>query len=153
MQRISTRALCTAIAALALATSTVDAQGKGKGHENGEGKKAGKVMTQKSGGEIASRRGVTTRKVPPGLAKKGGLPPGQAKKIYHADEGVVALRDIFGRRGYTVVRVVPSGSSRYVYYRMNDGTERRAIVRPGAERLTFVNVPGAIMQDVLARLY
>jgi hypothetical protein len=91
-------------------------------------------------------------KVPPGLDKKGGLPPGQAKKVYRADDGVVVLRDVFGRRGYTVVRTEPYGTSRYVYYRDRDGRVRRAVVRQGSDRLYFDNVPTAIVREVLARL-
>jgi len=91
--------------------------------------------------------------VPPGLAKKGGMPPGQAKKIYRPDQGVVVLRDVFGRNGYTVVRTEPYGSSRYVYYRGKDGRVRRAIVRQGTERLIFENVPRLLLQQVVARLY
>jgi hypothetical protein len=93
--------------------------------------------------------------VPPGLAKKGGLPPGQARRanVVRVDDGVYALRDVFGRNGYTVVRTAPAGRSRYVYYRGADGGVRRAVVRPGAERLAFGNVPAAIASEVLARLY
>src|SRR5215213_4709205 len=89
----------------------------------------------------AQGKGRGNGKVPPGLAKKGGVPPGQAKKIYRPDEGVVVLRDVFGRHGYTIVRTASNGDTRYVYYRLKDGTVRRAIVSPGAERLAFQNVP------------
>jgi len=87
------------------------------------------------------------------LEKKGGLPPGQAKKIYRADDGVAVLRDIFGQHGYTVVRVTNSGESRYVYYRLREGAVRRAVVIPGPERLTFRSVPDLLLREVLARLY
>jgi hypothetical protein len=101
----------------------------------------------------AQGRGRGPAKVPPGLEKKGGLPPGQAKKIYRADDGVVVLRDIFGQHGYTVVRTANSGDSRYVYYRLRDGAVRRAVIIPGPERLTFRNVPDVLLREVLARLY
>ena len=126
MSRSSMRALILgATAALTIPTAAAQAQGRGRGPD----------------------------KVPPGLAKKGGLPPGQAKKIYRADDGVVVLSDIFGRHGYTVVRTASSGNTRYVYYRFRNGTTHRAIVVPGAERLAFRNVPDALLREVLARLY
>jgi hypothetical protein len=40
-----------------------------------------------------------------------------------------------------------------VYYRLRDGTVRRAIVSPGTERLVFRNVPDLLLREVLARLY
>ncbi|MDF1501699.1 hypothetical protein [Roseisolibacter sp. H3M3-2] len=117
-----------AFALLALAAGTAEAQGRGKGNGNGN-------------------------KVPPGLAKKGGLPPGQAKKLYRADDGVVVLRDVFGRNGYTVVRTVPEGDRRFVYYRGADGVVRRAVVAPGEERPSFTNVPRAVLEQIWSRLY
>ena len=94
------------------------------------------------------------RRVPPGLAKKGGLPPGQAKKMYRTSDGVVALRDVFGRNGYTVVRTETAGTREYVYYRQGTtGLVQRAVIYPGADRLSFQNVPQLLLQQVLARLY
>ena len=96
---------------------------------------------------------VDGRRVPPGLAKKpGGMPPGQYKKRYGTTQGVTVLSDILGQRGYTVIRTVPAGESRYVYYRASDRTVRRAIVSPGREQLTFTNVPADLLREVLARL-
>lgn len=96
---------------------------------------------------------VNGRRVPPGLAKKpGGMPPGQYKKRYGTTQGVSVLSEILGQRGYTVVRTVPAGESRYVYYRASDGSVRRAIVSPGREQLTFTNVPADLLREVLARL-
>jgi len=104
------------------------AQAQGKGHEKG--------------------------KVPPGLAKKPGqMPPGQYKKRYGTSEGADVLGGVLRRRGYSVLRVVPTGDSRYVYYRLRDGSERRAIVSPGTDRLVFRNVPASLLQEVLAALY
>jgi len=127
------RAASAAFAALVLLAAPAAAQGKRKGQTKPE--------TNPS------------TQTPPGLAKKGGLPPGQAKKIYRPDEGVVVLRDVFGRNGYTVVRTAPYGDARYVWYRTSDGVLRRAIVRPGTERLSFTNVPALVLREVLARLY
>ena len=90
---------------------------------------------------------------PPGLAKKGGLPPGQAKKIYRPDEGIVVLSDVFSHHGYTFIRMTPDGESRIVFYRYKKGPIRRVIVRPGPERLVFVNVPDVLLREVLGRLY
>ena len=94
------------------------------------------------------------RKVPPGLAKKpGGMPPGQYKKMYRPNEGADVLGSVMRRRGYTVVRTQPYGPSQYVYYRLGNGTVQRAIVSPGTERLQFTNVPAALLNEVLSRLY
>lgn len=91
--------------------------------------------------------------VPPGLAKKGGLPPGQAKKIYRPDDGIVVLTDVFSHHGYTFIRMTPDRESRIVFYRYRNGPVRRVIVRPGPERLVFVNVPDVLLREVLGRLY
>ena len=94
------------------------------------------------------------RRIPPGLAKKPGqMPPGQYKKRYGTNEGADILGGIFRRNGYTVSRVVPNGQSQYVYYRLRDGSERRAIVSPGTDRLRFNNVPATLLQQVMAALY
>jgi len=104
-------------------------------------------------GEAAHAQGKKSEGVPPGLAKKGGLPPGQAKKIYRPDDGIVVLRDVFSRHGYTVVRMTPDHDSRIVFYRYKNGPIRRAVVRPGPERLVFVGVPDVMLHEVVIRLY
>jgi hypothetical protein len=81
------------------------------------------------------------------------LPPGQAEKLYRAGDGVVALRDAFGRHGYTVVRTANNGDTRYVYYRLRNGEVRRAIVMPGSDRLRFRNVPSELVREIYSRLY
>lgn len=103
-------------------------------------------------GKASNRTRGASGQVAPGLEKKGGLPPGQAKKL-GTDDGAGALRDIFGRRGYIIVRTVRDGDVRYVYYRRKNGPVQRAVVRPGRERLVFVGVPELILREVLARLY
>lgn len=104
-------------------------------------------------GGTAHAQGRGSAGVPPGLAKKGGLPPGQAKKIYRPDEGIVVLSDVFTHHGYTFIRMTPDGESRVVFYRYKNGPIRRVIVRPGPERLVFVNVPDLLLREVLGRLY
>ena len=143
MRTHSHRTLALVLAGLALGAGTAAAQGKGKGNGRGDDPARDQGIVQ----------GDAARRVPPGLAKKGGLPPGQAKKIYRTDDGVVVLRDVFGRNGYTVVRTVPDGDTRYVYYRSDDGMVRRAMVSPGDDRLRFGNVPSALLRQVVARLY
>ena len=123
--RISSARFMTTAVALCLVAATAEAQGRGRGNE----------------------------KVPPGLVKKGGVPPGQAKKMYRADDGVVVLRDIFGQHGYTVVRTSNHGDSRYVYYRLRNGTVRRATISPGTDHLAFHNVPELVLREVLTRLH
>jgi hypothetical protein len=107
-----------------------------------------------SRGDYDPRYDRAGKRVPPGLAKKpGGMPPGQYKKLYSADQGAYVLRDVLGRRGYTIVRTADAGTSEYVYYRDRDGRTRRAIVSPGKDRLRFSNVPGSLLAEVLSRLY
>ena len=156
------KSLTAATFALCLVAGSAAAQGKGhdKGHDkNKQGDPAkGDVrhpVVVGSNGEYQRVPPGLAKKggLPPGLAKKGGLPPGQAKKLYRATDGVVVLRDVFGRHGYTVVRTQPYGNSQYVYYRQGNGPVQRAIIVPGAQRLTFQNVPQSLLQEVLARLY
>jgi hypothetical protein len=148
------RMLGLAAAAVLLATSAQaqgKSQGKGKGHEKGDRGRGADQVVEREGTRDTYGNGV---KVPPGLAKKPGqMPPGQYKKRYGTNEGATVLGDILRRRGYSVLRVVPAGESQYVYYRLNNGTEQRAIVSPGTERLVFRNVPPALVQEVLAKLY
>jgi|GEM_PF-1720086 len=165
------RSVATATLALCVLAGGAAAQGKGKGHDKGDkgGKGEGDDRGQRIPVAVGTRDGRDNsdirddrdrrddrdhdRRVPPGLAKKGGLPPGQAKKMYRATDGVVALRDVFGRHGYTVVRTQPFGTRQYVYYRQGNGLVQRAVVYPGTDRLTFQNVPQLLLQEVLARLY
>ena len=168
------RPVVTATLALCVLAGSASAQGKGKGHDKGD--KGGKGDGDDRGQGVPVAAGTrdgrgnrdirenrdgrenrdirdNERRVPPGLAKKGGLPPGQAKKMYRATDGVVVLRDVFGRHGYTVVRTQPYGTRQYVYYRQGNGLIQRAVVYPGTDRLTFQNVPQLLLQEVLARLY
>lgn len=91
---------------------------------------------------------------PPGLAKKpGGMPPGQAKKVYNTADGADALSTLLRERGYTVTRVVPgTHDTRYVYYRLHKGREQRAVIRPGTARPAFTNVPSSLMRELMTRL-
>jgi hypothetical protein len=156
------------VTALALCTATGISGAQAKGHDTGkEAQKDTRKHTQRANGDVgrpAIASGTTViqqvppglgRKggMPPGLVKKGGLPPGQVKKYYRATDGVVVLREVFGRHGYTIVRTQTDGSSQYVYYRYGDGLVQRAVIAPGAERLSFQNVPQPMLQEVLARLY
>lgn len=139
------RAVHTLIAAAAaLCFTALPSQAQGHGHANSASK--GKVPP---GIERQAEQGH----VPPGLAKKGGLPPGQAKKIYSTDQGLIVLRDIFGRHGYSIVRTRSRGDVRYVYYRGSDGRIHRATVLPGEDRLVFRDVPSLLLREIMARLY
>jgi len=146
------KSLTAATFALCLVAGSAAAQGKGHDKGQDKGKKSDHANGDVRHSVVVSSNGEYQR-VPPGLAKKGGLPPGQAKKLYRATDGVVALRNVFGRHGYTVVRTQPYGNSQYVYYRQGNGLVQRAIILPGAQRLTFQNVPQSLLQEVLARLY
>jgi hypothetical protein len=153
------RTIGIAVAGLMLATAA-QAQGKGNGKQKAKAAKIksddqrrrdGVVIRESNGDIVRVDRG---RRVPPGLAKKPGqMPPGQYKKRYEAYEGASVLGDIMRRRGYTVLRTVPVGDARYVYYRYGTAGEQRAVVRPGTDRLLFSNVPSTILQAVLSQLY
>ena len=119
------RIVCGSAAALCLFSGAAHAQGRGRGSDG----------------------------VPPGLAKKGGLPPGQAKKLYRPDDGVIVLRDVFSQHGYRIIRVGNDGDARIVFYRLGDGSLRRAVVRPGTDQLVFVNVPSGLLREVMSRLH
>ena len=161
-------------AALVLASAgTAQAQGKGHGkdkeHKNAQtqprdDRRRDDRAVYDHRGEYDPRHDRDRRGTPPGLAKKGGLPPGlakkpggmppgQYKKHYTTDQGAYVLRDVLGRRGYSVVRTADAGSSEYVYYRDHDGHVRRAIVSPGSDRLRFSNVPSSLLSEVISRLY
>lgn len=178
------RSVAAATLALCIIAGSAAAQGKGKGHDKGEkgkgdehgrgdaniplavGTRDGRDNRDDRDGrenrdvrhnrDMRDNRDIrdNQRRVPPGLAKKGGLPPGQAKKMYRTSDGVVALRDVFGRHGYTVVRTEPYRTGQSVYYRQGtSGLVQRAVIYPGADRLSFQNVPQLLLQEVLARLY
>jgi len=150
--------LAGATAAVLVLAATAGAQGKSK--EKDHGKQAAKVAAHDEHrvgtAVVHPDRDVygNGAKVPPGLAKKPGqMPPGQYKKRYGTNEGADVLGGILRRRGYSVLRTVPAGDSRYVYYRMSDGSTRRVIVSPGTDRLTFSNLPASLLREVMAALY
>ncbi len=144
------RTATAATFALCVVAGSAAAQGKGKDKDKSKHKDHNPAVVVVP---VVVQRNGDVRRVPPGLAKKGGLPPGQAKKIHRASDGVVVLRDVFGRHGYTVVRTEPYGTSQYVYYRRGDGVIQRAVIVPGTTRLSFRNVPQSLLQEVLALLY
>ncbi len=151
------RTIGLAVAALALAT-TAQAQGKSHGKSHGQAT-AQRDRDQRDEAHRGDRSDIYDGRgksdgVPPGLAKKPGhMPPGQYKKRYDTRQGASVLEDIMRQRGYTVMRIVPTGSTQNVYYRNGSGAEQLAIVGLGSDRLSFRNVPAALLQEVLARLY
>lgn len=132
-----------------------DAKGAAKGAAKGGSKGAahnssGVSVEVARGGQQPNARGGGT---PPGLAKKpGGMPPGQYKKRYGTDDGVVILRDVFGREGIRIIRVERSGDRRFVFYRSRTGTVQRAVVSPGTERPTITGAPTSVIGKVLSRM-
>jgi len=161
-----------AAALLVASAGTAQAQGKGHGKEHKSAQAAARGDDRHGDRQVYDERGRDdrrvydsrgdydprydrTRRIPPGLAKKpGGMPPGQYKKLYSADQGAYVLSDVLGRRGYPIVRRADAGTSEYVYYRDHDGRIRRAIVSPGDDRrLRFSNVPSSLLSEVLSRLY
>jgi hypothetical protein len=151
MQKLIMRGAIVALTSLAL-TVSAQAQGKGKDKDKGKGhddRDRGAVVN--SGGDVLLP--AQTNRIPPGLAKKPGqMPPGQYKKHYTVTQGSSVLSQILGQNGYVVQRVVPAGTSRYVYYRGTDGLVHRAVVSPGTSQLGFRNVPSSLLQLVLNRL-
>jgi hypothetical protein len=161
MTTFNPRRLLVLASALMLTATAAQAQGKSKeahgkkGHDN----KAAKVKTDDRivDGRIIDRGVIHDqggRKVPPGLAKKPGqMPPGQYKKRYSTSEGSSILRDVLGRRGYTVLRTENAGDSQYVYYRMADGSIRRAVVSQNNDQVHFGgNLPATLLREILGRL-
>ncbi len=169
-----TRSIAIAAMMTALAAGSAAAQGnsanKGKGQE--QSPKAQPAARSPAKGNPAVRqapRQDDTRRAQPAARTtprpqgaalghaaappKGGTPPGQAKKRYRTDDGLWVLRDVLLDRGYTITRLARANDHRYVYYRLPDGTIRRAAVQPGDDRLHFVNVPDLVLRQVLARLY
>jgi hypothetical protein len=150
-----------AFAAITLAAASAGAQGKG--HEKDQEKdhgKATKHISRDDAEAIRLREVNRVRvqgngsRVPPGLAKKPGqMAPGQYKKRYGTSEGASVLSENLRRRGYTVSRVAPYGQSQYVYYRLRNGAEQRALVSSGTNQLQFTNVPATVLQAVLAQLH
>ena len=149
-------AACVMSASAAAQGKSHDAHGHGKGDER-RGDEQRTVIVDPRRDDDPRRVVVESngeyRKVPPGLAKKGGMPPGQAKKYYRASQGIPVMREVFMRHGYTVVRTQPYGSSQYVYYRQQNGPIQRAVIVPGTGQLGFQNVPASLVQEILARLY
>jgi len=77
-----TKVLCIALLCSCLAFS----QGKGNGKGKGKGSGGGSTSVQLSFGRDSDvireyYRGVPASKLPPGLAKRGDLPPGLAKQL------------------------------------------------------------------------
>jgi len=149
-----------AVTALCLIAAPARAQGKGHDKDRGavvdHHTAAAQAHDADRDSDHDGERGASVDRrshVPPGLAKKGGLPPGQAKKLYGTDQGMSTLRDVLAQRGYTIVRTGSSGDTRSLYYRYRNGTLHRAVIAPGTNQLSFSNVPASILQQVLSRLY
>lgn len=116
-------------AALCLPTSAVQAQGRGHGHGHGG---------------------------PPGLEKKGGMPPGLAKKREHA---IYVTRDVLDRHGYAVVRVEEHGDARWIFYKPKHRKHARVsylIIRPDddyeEDRIVVVDAPRPVLLDINIQL-
>ena len=138
------RAVGAVVVALGVAAGAAGAQGKGNGQH------AAQPAPRRGGDAHASARANGT---PPGLAKKpGGMPPGQYKKRYRPDDGVLILRDVFSREGIRVIRVERSGDLRYVIYRTKTGTTARATVRPGEDRPVITGAPRTVTARVMERM-
>ena len=87
-------------------------------------------------------------------------PPGQAKKhVVTTDQAILVTRDVLGKHGYTVVRVVNDGDTRVVYYRRGNmgkgkgqGPIEKIIVRPTPDRVIFESAPKAVLVDINVKL-
>ena len=120
-------ALLAVAALLCLAAGGAQAQGRGRGRGKDNGSQ-----------------------VPPGLAKKGGLPPGQAKKM---DRAIVVTRDVLVHHGYTLVRIENDGPVRVVFYRVGSGPVQRFQIRPeGDDDVVVERAPRALLVDINIRL-
>ena len=85
-------------------------------------------------------------------------PPGQAKKVT-TSSAVVAIREIFGRNGYDVLRVEAVKDAQVVYYRRGNmgrgkgqGPIEQMIVRPRNDIVVFEGGPSGLVVDIKLRL-
>jgi hypothetical protein len=93
---------------------------------------------------------------------KAHVPPGHAKKkhVVTTDEAIVATREVLGKHGYVVVRVVnQKDGARVVYYRRGNmgrgkgrGPVEKMIIRPAPDRIVFELTPKALLVDINVKL-
>lgn len=87
-------------------------------------------------------------------------PPGQAKRhVVTTDQAITVTREVLGKHGYTVVRIVSDGDRRIVYYRRGNmgkgkglGPVEKMIIRPAPDRVIFELTPKAVLVDINVKL-
>lgn len=141
------------LACLAAPATQLAAQGKGKGKEKREEKRADKGDDKKTDRVVTTSTGDVV--VVP--AKK--IPPGQLKKHVTTTQAIGVTREVLVSNGFQVVRVVPNGASRVVYYRRGNngngvglGPVQRLVIIPSGDVVQFQSVPNALLSTILARL-
>lgn len=83
----------------------------------------------------------------------------QARKHVTTLQGVTVTREVLLANGYQVVNVVPSGTSRIIYYRRGNmgqgrglGPVQSIVVVPAGEIVQFQSVPEPLLATILRRL-
>lgn len=122
-----------AVAAL-MAVVALPAQGQGKSQGKEKGKKPEKVVVVTSKGEVDRKRVTTSR-------------------------AVVVSREVLVANGYTVVNVVPTGTTQVIYFRRGNrgngrgiGPVEKIIVVPSGDVVRFTTGPEPILATILRRL-
>jgi hypothetical protein len=72
-----------------------------------------------------------------------------------SDKAMTATRTVLKRKGYELVRVVPSGDSQVIYYRRGNsgrgkggGPMERMVIRTVERRVVFEEVPSGLLVDI-----
>ena len=90
-----------------------------------------------------------------------GAAQGQGAKRYAvtSDKAFDVTKDVLGKHGYEVVRIVARNGDRVVYYRRGNmgrgqgkGPLRTLVIRRVENRIVFVDVPDVVLIDIDIRL-
>lgn len=109
---------------------------------------------------MSIRRGIIALSVALVALASPALAQGKGKK-YAVGRGkaTTVVREVLGKHGFVVVRVVDQGPDRIVYYRagnqgrgVGQGPPRRLVIRRVERQIVFVDVPDAILVDIDVRL-
>ena len=140
ISRIAIAAMLTAAALPA------HAQGKSKG--KGAEKKAEKPVVVTSKGEVIAVDKKTAKEIDKA-----------ARKRVTTSQAVIVTRDVLVTNGYQIVNVVPSGTTRVIYYRRGNmgkgrglGPVQKIYVVPSGEIVAFRSVPDPLLSTILRRL-
>lgn len=104
-------------------------------------------------GSTADAQGNGDWKQPPGSGNKAKL------KAVSTDDAVIVAREILGKHRYEIIRVDVVRDTRVIYYRLGNrgkgkgkGRLMKMIIRPGPERIVFIDAPRPVLVDINVRL-